>query len=182
MKQYPFPNKHWFDIMQLLAPHKEPHRLWYFRYTGDQDKHGAPILRTGYKWFSPIKQAADGDWYIKLAPYKDYVSSFGRGIETDFPSAGTSIYKAAEFPWRYEAKHGLFTSKRQALKALHVYEQALIGCNFDRCAADKVYDDWRFGAKSPQEARVNGTAKQVDGFEINATVEGEFDSNKGEQQ
>lgn len=180
MKQYPLPNKHWFDIMQLLAPHKEPHRLWYFYYIGSLDKNGAPILRTAYFWVSPLVQSVDGNWYIKEAQSKLGVANFGNGIEVDYPSFCFRIYRASDFPWWY--KHGLFTSKRQALKALHVYEQALIDCNFDKSAADKVYDGWRFGAKSPQEARVNGTAKQVDGFEINAPVEGEFDGNKGEQQ
>lgn len=181
------PNKHWFDIIQLLVGHEEPHRLWYFYYTKKQDKHGAPILRTESIWVSPMKQSVDGGWYIKVSPYKAYVSAFACrevccGIETDFPAFRTCLYKAGDFPWDYHAKHGLYTSKRQALKALHLYEQALIECNFDDLAADKVYDDWRFGAKSAQEERVNGTAKQVDGFEINDPVEGEFGGNKGEQQ
>lgn len=117
----------------------------------------------------------DGDWYIAASPNKSDVDNW-----RDTYANPQYVYKLGEFPWR--RRHGLFESKRKALKALHVYEQALIGCNFDRCAADKVYNDWRFGAKSPQEARVGGSVEQVDVSATNAPVAGKFDSNKGEQQ
>ena len=174
------PNKHWFDIMQLLVGHEEPHRLWWFYYTESRDRHGNPILRTGSLWFSPIVQSPDGNWYIKVSPYKRTVEAFGHGIENDWPWLGTRIYIAAEFPWRYQAKHGLFQSKRQALKALHEYEALLIKHDFDERAADKEYDELRGGTKSAQEARVGGTAKQVDDFDTNTPAQGEFDGNKGE--
>ena len=115
-----------------------------------------------------MKQALDGDWYIKVSPHKWAVEGFGQSIETDAPAFGVNIYKVGEFPWR--RKHGLYTSKRQALRALHEYEALLIKHDFDERAADKEYDELRGGHKSAQEARVGGTAKQVDDFDTNAPV------------
>lgn len=147
------PNENWFDVVKLLMSLDKTRRLWEFRYYGSQDKHGHPIIRTEYLWYSAPRQLLDGDWYIAASPNKSDVDNW----------SDKYVYKLGEFPWM--CSHGLFGSKRKALKALHVYEQALIDCNFDKCAADKVYDDWRFGAKSPQEARVEGSVEQVDNNE-----------------
>ena len=168
------PNKHWFDIMQLLVGHEEPHRLWWFYYTESRDRHGNPILRTGSLWFSPIVQSPDGNWYIKVSPYKRTVEAFGHRIENDWPWFGTRIYIAAEFPWRYQAKHGLFQSKRQALKALHEYEALLIKHDFDERAADKEYDELRGGSEFAPQDGVKRTDEQVVNKTPNGTDTGEF--------
>lgn len=167
------PNENWFDVIKLLMSIDKPRRLWECYYDGSQDKHGHPIIRTEYLWYAEPRQLLDGDWYVAASPNKSDVDNW-----RDTYANPQYVYKLGDFPWR--RRHGLFESKRKALKALHVYEQALIDCNFDKSAADKVYDGWRFGAKSAQEARVDSTTKQVDGFNTNAPAEGKFDGNKGE--
>lgn len=148
------PNENWFDVIKLLMSVDKPRRLWEFRYYGSQDKHGHPIIRTEYLWYSGPRQLLDGDWYIATSPHKSDVDNW-----RDTYANPQYVYKLGDFPWM--RRHGLFGSKRKALKALHVYEQALIDCNFDGCAADDIFLGLRGGSEFAPQDGVRGVGEQV---------------------
>ena len=155
MKQNPLPNKHWFDIIQLLFSLKEPTQLWRFDYYLWNDRHGQPIVRTEKIWVFPPQLMADGNWYAstKRASSKP----------TDFMSG--SLTRLGEFPWSLVARHGLYTSRRQCLKARKQYEEILLGCYEDYTyqwrLADNIFLKLRGGSEFAPQEWVKRTDEQV---------------------
>ena len=166
------PNKHWFDIIQLLYSLKEPTQLWRFDFWLMCNRHGQPIVRTEKIWVFPPRLMGDGNWYAstKRASSKP----------TDFMSG--SLTRLGEFPWSYEARHGLYASRRQCLKARKQYEEILLGCYEDYTyqwwLADDIFLKLRGGSEFAPQDGVKRTDEQVVNKTPNGTDTDEFTDKK----
>ena len=159
------PNKHWFDVTQFLFSINERTKVFTFLCDG-LTRHGRPILRVSPVFVCPPQLLADGNWYISFSymPIRRWLTD--------------STTRASSFPWGYQARHGLYPSIRQALKALHEYERILIENNFDERAADDIFLKLRGGSEFAPQDGVKRTDEQVVDKTPNGTDTDEFTDKK----